>query len=159
MTRDAEIDRDPDGKPIRLHFGSGAKQPAFGWPLGIAAGALFEIIPGSERHAGGLAGTVIRGVRISDSRDVPDAPRSSWPADSVEWVSVAGLVGVDPKEVRAWLSIIAEWIAEEHRAPSECLLEAMREDALRIVLEGRQRSRRKRKDAEVRDGTRLIESL
>lgn len=77
---------------------------------------LFEIIPGSERHAGGLAGTVLRGVRVADARDVPDAPRSSWPADAIEWVSVAGLVGVDPGEARTYLETVERWLLEERWA-------------------------------------------
>ena len=123
------------------------------------AGVLFEVIPGSERRAGGLAGTVLRGVRIADARDVPDAPRTSWPVDAIEWVSVAGLVGVEPKEARAWLSLVTEWVREEGGSVGEELLEAMHEDALRIVLDERNRSRRKRKNADARDGSKLIESL
>lgn len=136
---------------------AGARQPAFAWPLGIAAGVLFEVIPGTERHAGGQAGTVLRGVRITDARDVPDAPRSSWPADEIEWVSVAGLVGVEPREARAWLATVDGWILEERFAsakgwqPDADLLEAVREDALRIVLDERRRSRRRRKATDARD--------
>lgn len=134
-----------------------AKQPAFAWPLGVASGVLFEVIPGSERNAGGLAGTVVRGARIATQAEVPDSPRSSWPADSVEWVSLGGLVGLEPKEARAWLELAEQWANEERgtgvvkRRVDDELLEALRADALAVILEERKCSRRKRKAAASRE--------
>ena len=175
--REIQIDRDDDGKPTRMRFGADdiagpfparavgevkksrpapAKQPAFAWPFGVAAGVLFEVVSGSERNAGGLAGTVVRGVRIATQSEVRDAPRSSWPADAVEWVSLDGLVGLEPKEARAWLELADQWAAEEcgiggKRKIEPDLLEAIWMDALAVILEERKRSRRKRKAATVRE--------
>lgn len=135
-----------------------AKKPAFAWPFGVAAGVLFEVVPGSERNAGGLAGTVVRGVRIATQAEVRDEPRSSWPADLVEWVSLDGLVGLEPKEARAWLELADQWVDEEcgtggkrKRKIEPDLLEAIRRDALAVILEERKRSRRKRKAAAMRE--------